>query len=84
MPIFTFRVATASADAITRGAESTDRSFWKWISASQTASKPRFSAVFICSIDWSKAVDGFIPAGHWNSVKRPNSMAPHFEATPAN
>ena len=41
MPIFTRRVRAAMAVAMTSGEESTERSFWKWISASQTASKPQ-------------------------------------------
>jgi len=53
MPILTRRVHAASAAAITRGDASTDRSFWKWISASQTASKPRSSAAFIWPSDSS-------------------------------
>src|SRR5712692_5304367 len=76
MPILTRRVQVARAAATTSGDASTERSFWKWISASHTASKPRSSAAFICAIDSSNAAASLIPAGHWNSVNRPNSIPP--------
>src|SRR5262245_54387958 len=80
MPIFTRRVRVARAEAITRGEDSTERSFWKWISASHTASKPKSSAACICASDWSKAIDSAMPAGYWNSVKRPVSISILLEA----
>lgn len=67
--------------ATTRGEARTERSFWKWISPSQTASKPSDSAARIWAIDSSNAVASDMPAGHWNSVKRPNSMLPRFPPT---
>ena len=76
MPILTRRVPAASAAAITRGEASTDRSFWKWISASQTASKPRSSAAFIWPSDSSNAAASLTPGGLANSVNRPNSIPP--------
>src|SRR5262245_1341086 len=80
MPIFTRRVRVARAEAITRGEDSTERSFWKWISASHTASKPKSSAACICASDSSKAVDSGMPVGHWNSVKSPVSIPILLEA----
>jgi len=76
MPILTRRVQVASAAAITRGDASTDRSFWKWISASQTASKPMSSAAFIWPGDSSNAAASLTPGGLANSVNRPNSTPP--------
>ncbi len=76
IPIFTRRVQVARAAATTSGEASTERSFWKWISASHTASKPRSSAARIWAIDSSNAAASRIPAGHWNSVNRPNSIPP--------
>src|SRR6266542_6948269 len=76
MPILIRRVQAASAAATTSGDDSTERSFWKWISASQTASRPSASAAFICARDSSKAVAWLIPAGASNSVNRPNSIPP--------
>ena len=58
------------------GAASTDRSFWKWISASHTASKPKSSAAFICASDSSNAAASLTPGGLANSVNRPNSIPP--------
>jgi hypothetical protein len=49
IPILTRCVHAARAEATMRGAAGTDRSFWKWISASHTASKPKSSAAFICA-----------------------------------
>ena len=76
MPILTRRVQAASADAMINGAASTDRSFWKWISPSHTASKPKSSAAFICASDSSNAAASLTPGGLGNSVNRPNSISP--------
>src|SRR5262245_7895545 len=75
MPILIRRVQVARAAAITSGDDSTERSFWKWISASHTASRPRSSAAFICARDSSNATWSSVPAGDSNSVKRPNSIS---------
>jgi hypothetical protein len=75
MPILTRRVHAASAAAITSGDASTDRSFWKWISASQ-ASKPMSSAAFIWPSESSNADASLTPGGLANSVNRPNSIPP--------
>ena len=75
MPILIRRVQPARAPATTSGEARTERSFWKWSSPSHTASKPSSSAARIWAIDSSKAVASAIPAGHWNSVKRPTSIA---------
>ncbi len=63
------------AAATTSGEARTERSFWKCSSPSHTASKPSSSAARIWAIDSSNAVASLMPAGHWNSVKRPNSIS---------
>src|SRR5262245_39837976 len=75
MPIRRRRVRAATAVATTRGEDSTERPFWKWISASHTESKPSSSAAVTCASDSSKAWASLIPGGLWNSVKIPISMS---------
>src|SRR3984893_3337906 len=74
MPILTRRVRAAMAVAMTSGEDRTERPFWKWISASHTASKPSSSAAVTWASDSSKAWASSIPGGLWNSVKSPTSM----------
>src|SRR5206468_5444524 len=76
IPILTRRVQAASAEAMTSGAARTDRSFWKWISANHTASKPKSSAALICASASSNAAASVTPGGLGNSVNRPNSIPP--------
>src|SRR3989442_398198 len=73
MPIFTRCVRAAMAAATASGEASSERCFWKWISASQTASKPIDSAAAICSMDSSNARASSMSVPHSNSVKSPNS-----------
>src|SRR2546427_4933263 len=70
IPILTRCVHAARVEATMSGAASTDRSFWKWISASHTVSKPKSSATFICASDSSNAAASVTPGGLWNSVNR--------------
>src|SRR5688500_4846082 len=61
-----------------RGEESTERSCWKWISASHTASKPSRSAARTSTIESSNAVAGSVPGNSGNSVKKPISTLPVY------